>query len=160
MNLFTLIHVLISLVGILSGLVVLYGLLTSQRMPTMTLVFLVTTVATSLTGFGFHRDHILPSHIVGVVSLLLLAVAILALYRFHLMGAWRWIYVATAVASLWLNVFVLIVQSFLKIAPLHALAPMGSEPPFAATQGAGLVAFIVLGVLASRRFHPAAPALG
>ena len=160
MNLFTLIHVLISLVGILSGLVVLYGLLTSQRMPTMTLVFLVTTVATSLTGFGFHRDHILPSHIVGVVSLLLLAVAILALYRFHLMGAWRWIYVATAVASLWLNVFVLIVQSFLKTAPLHALAPMGSEPPFAATQGAGLVAFIVLGVLASRRFHPAAPALG
>ena len=116
------------------------------------------TVATSVTGFGFRRDHIFPGHVLGALSLVLLAVAIVALYRFRLAGSWRWIYVATAVASLYFNVFVLIAQLFLKVAPLHALAPTGTEPPFAAAQGAVLIAFLALGVLASRRFHPMAAA--
>ena len=158
MNTFTFVHVLISLLGIASGFVVLCGLFTSDRLPGWTLTFLLTTVATSVTGFGFHRDHLLPSHVVGVISLVFLAVAILALYRMRLAGPWRWIYVATAMASLYLNVFVLVVQSFQKIPPLHALAPMGTEPPFAATQGIVLLAFVVLGVLASRKFYPLSPA--
>jgi hypothetical protein len=154
MNLFTLIHVLISLAAVLSGLAVLAGLLAANRMPNVTLAFLAATVATSVTGFGFHRDHVLPSHVVGVVSLAALAAAILALYRFKLEGAWRWIYVAAAVAALYLNVFVLVVQAFRKLPPLHVLAPTGSEPPLAAVQVAVLVAFVGLGALAVRRFQP------
>jgi hypothetical protein len=151
---FTLFHVAISLIAILSGLVVLYGLLTGNRMKTLTLLFLLTTVLTSVTGFFFHRDHILPSHIVGIISLVLLAAAIGALYLFELRGFWRIVYVVTAVISLYLNVFVLVVQAFLKVPALHALAPKGAEPPFAVTQGLVLVAFIVLGVLSARRFRP------
>jgi hypothetical protein len=153
---FTLFHVAISLIGVLSGLVVLYGMLNANRMSAMTMVFLVTTVLTSVTGFFFHRAHILPSHIVGIISLVLLAGAIAALYAFHLKGAWRPVYVITAVTSLYLNVFVLIIQMFLKIPMLHALAPKGSEPPFAAVQGIVLIGFIVLGYLSVRRFHPTA----
>lgn len=153
----TLFHVGISLIGILSGLLVLYGLLTANRMSGTTLVFLVTTVATSVTGFFFHRSHILPSHIVGIISLMLLLAAIVGLYSFHLRGTWRAVYVVCAVASLYLNVFVLVAQLFLKVPTLHALAPRGSEPPFAISQAIVLVAFLVLGFLAVRRFHPAAP---
>ena len=112
------------------------------------------TVATSVTGFGFRRDQLLPSHIVGIISLVLLAVAILALYVYALRGAWRWVYVASAVASLYLNFFVLIVQAFLKVPALHALAPTQNEPPFALVQGIALIAFIALGAVAVRRFHP------
>ena len=155
---FTLIHVLISLAGILSGLIVLYDLLVSRPAPRWTAIFLATTVLTSVTGFGFHRDHIMPGHVVGALSLVLLAVAIVALYRFRLAGVWRPVYVATAVASLYLNVFVLVVQLFQKVAPLHALAPSGSEPPFAVAQGVVLVAFVAAGVMAVRRFRPLSPA--
>lgn len=151
----TLSHTGISLIGILSGLLVLYGLLTANRMTGTTLVFLATTVATSVTGFFFHRSHILPSHVVGVISLVLLAAAIVALYSFHLRGAWRVVYVACAVASLYFNVFVLVAQLFLKVPALHALAPNGAEPPFIISQAIVLVAFLALGLLAVRRFHPA-----
>lgn len=155
MSTFTFIHVALSLAGIASGLVVAAGMLRSDRMAKGTLLFLATTVATSVTGFGFQRDHLLPSHIVGIISLVLLAVAIVALYVYALRGAWRWIYVSTAVASLYLNFFVLIVQAFLKVPALHALAPTQNEPPFAAAQAIELVAFIALGAGAVRRFHPA-----
>jgi len=151
---FTLLHVAISLIGILSGLPVLYGLLVTNRVSAATLLFLVTTVATSVSGFFFHRAHILPSHIVGIISLVLLTMAIVGLYSFHLRGAWRTIYVICAVTSLYLNVFVLVVQLFLKVPALHSLAPKGSEPPFAIAQGIVLVAFIALGVFALRRFRP------
>jgi len=154
---FTLFHVAISLIAIVAGLIVLYGLLTANRMAAMTLVFLVTTIATSVTGFFFHRDHLLPSHIVGIISLVVLALTTFALYSGKLRGFWRPVYVIGAVISLYFNVFVLVVQSFLKVPALHELAPNGSEPPFAIAQGVVLIAFIVLGVLAVKRFHPAMP---
>jgi len=154
---FTLFHVVISLIAIVAGLIVLYGLLTANRMAAMTLVFLVTTIATSVTGFFFHRDHLLPSHVVGIISLVVLALTTFALYGGKLRGFWRPVYVIGAVISLYLNVFVLVVQSFLKVPALHELAPNGSEPPFAIAQGVVLIAFIVLGVLAVKRFHPAMP---
>lgn len=150
-----LIHVAISLIGIASGLIVLCGLLTANRMSGMTLVFLVTTILTSVTGFFFHRDHLLPSHIVGILSLVLLAIAVAALYAYRLRGFWRPTYVVTAVASLYLNVFVLVAQGFAKVPALHVLAPEGKEPPFAIAQGIVLVVFLVLGWLAVRRFKPA-----
>lgn len=150
---FTLFHVVISLIAIVSGLIVLYGLLTANRMAGITLLFLITTIATSVTGFFFHRDHILPSHIVGVISLFVLGLTAFALYSGHLRGFWRPVYVIGAVVSLYLNVFVLVVQSFLKVPALHALAPNGSEPPFVIAQGIVLLAFVVLGFLAVRRFH-------
>jgi hypothetical protein len=156
---FTLFHVAISLIAIFSGLVVMYGLLAARKLEGVTLLFLVTTVATSVTGFFFHRDHLLPSHVVGMISLVLLGGAIVALYSFHLRGAWRVVYVAGAVASLYLNVFVLIVQSFLKIPFLHALAPtQSSEPAFVAAQGVALLAFVAVGTIAMMCFRPLATA--
>jgi hypothetical protein len=154
MTTFTFVHVLLSLVGIFSGLIVLFGLLTARRMQAWTLLFLATTVATSATGFGFPFDHLLPSHIVGIISLAVLALALLALYVFRLARAWRWIYVITAVLALYLNVFVLIAQAFLKVPALHALAPTQNEPPFAIAQGVVLLLFVALGTLAVRRFQP------
>ncbi len=142
----TLIHTLISLVGIASGLVVLYGLLTSQRMPAWTAVFLAFTVATSVTGYFFPIHGFTPAIGVGIISLVILAVALAGRYAFHLAGPWRWIYAATATAALYLNTFVLVVQLFLKVPALHALAPKGSEPPFAITQGLVLLFFVVSGV--------------
>lgn len=153
---FTQVHVIISLVGIATGLVVLWGMLRSRRLEGWTAVFLATTVLTDVTGYFFPRDHILPSHIVGALSLVLLALAIAALYALHLRGAWRWIYAVTAVASLYLNCFVAVFQAFLKIPALKSLAPTGSEPSFLIAQGIVLVLFIVLGFLAVRRFHPEA----
>ena len=147
-------HTAISLIAILAGLIVLYGLLTVNRMPAMTLFFLVTTIATSVTGFFFHREQLLPSHIVGILSLVVLAVTVLALYTYRLRGIWRAVYVVGAVISLYLNVFVLVVQSFLKVPALHQLAPQGNEPPFAIAQGVVLLLFIVLGFLAFKRFRP------
>src|SRR5712691_7810656 len=108
---FTLVHFVISMVGIASGLVVVFGLLTGKRLDGWTALFLATTVATSVTGFGFPFDHLLPSHKVGIISLVVLAVAILARYAFHLTGAWRRIYVISAVVALYLNVFVAVVQA-------------------------------------------------
>jgi hypothetical protein len=155
---FTLLHVAISLIGIVSGLVVMFGLLSSDRRPGWTALFLLTTILTSVTGFGFPFTQLLPSHIVGIISLVLLAIAVIALYVGHLSGAWRWVYVVTAMTSLYLNIFVLVIQSFLKIGPLHALAPSNppSEPPFAVVQGLVFVAFLILTVGAIRRFRPVA----
>jgi hypothetical protein len=151
---FTLVHVVLSLVGIFAGLVVLFGMFSSKRPMGWTALFLATTVLTSVTGFFFPLDHLLPSHIVGILSLVVLAVAILALYAYHLAGSWRWIYVAGTVVALYLNVFVGVVQAFQKVPPLSALAPTQSEPPFVIAQVVVLVIFIVLGVFAVRSFHP------
>ncbi len=150
---FTLVHTVLSLIGILAGLVVLFGMFGSNRLPGWTAVFLATTVLTCVTGFFFPRDQILPSHIVGIVTLVVLAIAIVALYVYRLAGSWRWIYVASAVLALYLNVFVGVVQAFLKVPFLNALAPTQSEPPFAIAQGVALVIFVVLGILAVRSFH-------
>lgn len=149
-------HTAISLIAIVSGILVVYGLLNAQRMSETTLLFLITTGVTSATGFLFHRDHVLPSHIVGAIALVVLAVTCVALNRFRLREVWRAVYVVGAVTSLWFNVFVLVAQAFLKVPALHELAPKGSEPPFAIAQGLVLVAFIALGVLGSRRFVPMA----
>lgn len=151
----TLFHVAISLIGIASGLFVLFrGLLASRRLPGWTAVFLWTTLATSVTGFFFPFVQFLPSHAAGIVSLLVLAVAIPALYAFRLVGVWRGIYVAGAVFALYLNVFVLVVQLFDKVPALNAMAPTQKEPPFLIAQGATLLAFVALGILALKRFHP------
>src|SRR5216117_1465342 len=120
---FTLVHVGVSLAGIASGLVVLYGMLTANAMSRWTAIFLATTVATSATGFGFPFEQLLPSHIVGAISLVVLAVAIVAKYVKHLAGAWRLVYVITATLALYLNVFVLVVQLFRRVPALHDLAP-------------------------------------
>jgi len=151
---FTLLHVVLSLVGIFTGLVVMFGHIGGKRFDAWTAVFLATTVATSVTGFGFPFDQLLPSHKVGIVSLLVLPVAIAARYAFHLAGAWRRIYVITAAIALYLNIFVLVVQLFLKVPALKALAPTQKEPPFVIAQlAAVLVLFGVLAVLATVRFR-------
>jgi hypothetical protein len=156
---FTFFHVAISLIAILSGFVVIYGFLAARKFEGVTLLFLVTTIATSVTGFFFHRDHLMPSHVVGAISLLLLVGAIVALYSFHARGAWRVVYVVGIVASFYLNVFVLIIQSFQKVPFLHALAPtQSSEPAFVAVQGVALVAFVTVGAISLMRFPaPATP---
>jgi hypothetical protein len=153
---FTLVHVIISLIAIVSGIIVMFGLLGSNRMPGLTAIFLLFTILTSATGFLFPFDKLLPSHMIGILSLVLLAIACIALYGMKLAGPWRWIYVVTAMLSLYLNVFVLVIQSFLKIGPLHALAPSvpPSEPPFAVVQGIVLVFFVVVIIGAVRRFRP------
>ena len=151
---FTFAHVVIGLVGIASGFVVLFGLLSARRLEGWTALFLVTTVATSVTGFGFPVDIILPSHIVGAISLVVLAAAILARYAFRLAGPWRYVYVIGAGIALYLNVFVLIAQLFSKVPALKALAPTQSEPPFVLAQSAVLAVFVVLIFAAAVRFHP------
>ena len=151
---YTLIHVIISLVGIGSGLIVLFGMFGGKRLDGITALFLATTVLTSLTGFGFPFEHVTPGIILGVLSLIVLAIAIPARYSLRMNGKWRSIYVITAVIALYFNCFVLIAQSFLKIPALHALAPKGNEPPFAIAQGILLVLFIVAGTLAVKRFRP------
>jgi len=156
MTTFTFVHVVLSLVGIALGFVVLAGLLKSERLDSWTALFLATTVLTSVTGFGFPFTQLLPSHIVGIISLIVLAVAILARYPLHLEGAWRWIYAITAVIALYFNVFVGIVQAFQKIPTLKVLAPTQTEPPFAIAQGVVLLLFVVLGFLAARKFRPVA----
>jgi hypothetical protein len=151
---FTLLHVIISLVAIFSGGVVLFGWLRQQAHDGWTALFLVTTVLTSVTGFFFHSTSFGPPHIVGVLSLLILAVAIPALYVFHLAGFWRWVYIVGASAALYLNVFVGVVQAFQKLSFLKPLAPTQSEPPFLIAQVAVMLIFVALGFLAVRRFHP------
>jgi hypothetical protein len=153
MKTLTLVHVAISLVGILSGLVVMFGLLTARRVDGWTALFLITTIATSATGFLFPIHGVTPAIVVGIISLLLMAMAVIARYGGHLAGAWRWIYVVTAAASLYLNVFVLIVQVFQKLPALKALAPTQSEPPFVVAQLLVLALFIVLMIVAAIRFR-------
>jgi hypothetical protein len=155
MDTYTFVHVVLSLVGIGTGLIVFLGFIADAEMPGLTAIFLVTTVLTSATGFGFPFTKLLPSHIVGIISLVFLAAAIYALYGARLAGAWRWIYVLTASVALYLNVFVLIVQLFQKVAPLHAVAPTQSETPFVAAQALTLLVFVALGYLAVRRFRVA-----
>jgi hypothetical protein len=134
MKAFTLFHVVISLIGIFSGFLVVGGLLSSRLLPGWTKIFLWTTTLTSVTGFLFPVAHFLPSHAVGILSLVVLAFALVALYPKGLRGPWRWVYAVTAILALYLNCFVLVVQLFLKVPALHALAPTGSETPFAITQ--------------------------
>jgi hypothetical protein len=150
---FTLLHVLISLAGIGSGLVVAYGLLTGQRLDRWTAFFLTTTILTSATGYLFPVEHILPSHIVGAISLVVLAIALVARYARHMEGAWRSVYVITAVIALYFNVFVLVAQLFLKIPALHALAPTQKEPPFGIAQLLVLAIFIAIGIFAVKNFR-------
>jgi hypothetical protein len=150
---FTLVHVLISLVGIGSGLLVVYGMLVGKRFDGATSIFLVTTVLTSLTGFLFPFERLLPSHILGIISLPVLAIAIFARYGRHLAGGWRSTYVVTAVLALYLNVFVLVAQIFMKVPAAHALAPTGKEPPFLAVQLIVMAIFVVLGIFAVKKFR-------
>jgi hypothetical protein len=151
---YTLLHVVISLVGIGTGLVVLFGMLNSKKLNGWTGTFLATTALTSITGYGFPFEKLLPSHIIGAISLVLLAFSIFALYGRHLKSAWRSIYVVGALLALYLNIFVAIIQSFLKIPTLKALAPTQKEPPFQITQLLVLVLFVLLITFAIRRFHP------
>ena len=152
---FTVMHVVLSLIGILSGVVVLFGMLSANRLPGWTALFLASTALTSVTGFFFHSEHFGPPHVVGVVSLVALAVAILGLYVYRLGGPWRWIYVGGAVLSLYLNVFVGVVQAFEKVPFLRRLAPTQSEAPFLVAQLSVMAIFVVLGILAAMRFRPA-----
>jgi hypothetical protein len=152
------IHVGLSLIGIASGLVVLYGLLTGRALAGWTALFLLTTIATSVTGFALPPFGFDPPRTVGVISLVLLAAAVAALYVFRLAGAWRWIYVVSAVMALYLNSFVGVIQAFQKLAFLQPLAPTQSEPPFVVAQIALLAVFVALGAIAVIRFHPAAKA--
>lgn len=153
---FTLFHTALSLIAILTGLVVLRGLIRNEALNSWTLWFLVTTVATTLTGFLFPFRGFTPAIGTGIVSTAVLIATIPARYAFHLAGPWRWVYVVGAVFSLYLNCFVLVVQSFLKVPALNALAPQGTEPPFAIAQGIVLVLFVIAGYLAVRRFRPVA----
>ena len=150
---FTLLHVAIGLAAIGSGVIILIGLLTGKRLDGWTPFFLATTVLTSVTGFGFPFERLLPSHIIGGLSLVILAVAIFARYVRKLAGGWRRTYVITAISAFYLNVFVLIVQIFLNVPALKAIAPTQSEAPFLLTQLIVLTVFVVLGFLATNRFR-------
>jgi len=156
MSAFTLFHVALSLIGIVAGFVVVIGILQGKRLDGWTLTYFITTVLTSVTGFGFAFTELLPSHVFGIISLVVLALALLGRYMFHLAGAWRWIYVVGVVLALYLNVFVLVVQLFQKVPALHALAPTQSEAPFAVAQLIVLIVFVALGIGAVRKFHPPA----
>ncbi|MGA8271946.1 MAG: hypothetical protein WB919_10350 [Candidatus Sulfotelmatobacter sp.] len=150
---FTLVHVLLSLVGIGSGFLVVYGLLRGKRFDGATAIFLATTVLTSVTGFLFPFTHLLPSHVLGIISLVALGIAILARYPLHMAHAWRSTYAVCAVLALYLNFFVLIAQIFMKVPAVHALAPTQKEPPFLITQLVVMVLFIVAGIFAVKNFR-------
>src|SRR5690242_9750299 len=154
---FTLLHVIISLIGIASGFVVAAGMRSSQRLPGWTALFLTTTILTSVTGFFFHSKSFGPPHAVGVLSLVILALALVARYGYQLAGAWRGVYVVTALATQYFNCFVLVAQLFAKVPFLKALTPNGSEPPFAIAQLLLLAAFVALGLAVLKRFRPGAP---
>jgi hypothetical protein len=149
----TFVHVLLSLVGIFAGFIVMFGMFAAKRLDGWTSLFLLTTVLTSVTGFFFPFHKLLPSHIIGIISLVMLLLAILARYSFHLAGAWRKTYVAAAMISLYLNVFVLIVQAFEKAPALHAIAPTLNAPAFLVTQVVVMVIFIVFTVIAAKKFR-------
>jgi hypothetical protein len=154
MTIFTFVHVVLSLIGILSGLVVAFGLLASERLDGWTTLFLVTTILTSVTGFFFPFHRITPGIVIGILSLIMLAIAILARYALHLAGSWRWIYVVTAMIALWFDCFILVVQLFEKVPALHALDPTQSGPPFKVTQVVLLLLFAFATIAAAIKFHP------
>jgi hypothetical protein len=156
---FVQVHVIISLIAIVAGIIVMFGMLGSNRLPGLTAIFLLTTILTSATGFlipPLLSEKPLPSHMIGILSLVLLAIACIALYGMKLSGAWRWIYAVTALLSLYFNVFVLVIQSFLKVPALTALAPGNppSGPVFAVVQGIVLVFFVLMIIGAIRRYRP------
>jgi hypothetical protein len=151
---FTTVHVVISLIGVVTGIVVLFGMLNGRRLEGLTAVFLATTVLTSVTGFLFPFSTLLPSHVVGIISLVVLVVALFALFSKRLSGAWRSIYIVTATVALYLNVFVGVVQAFQKVAFLQPLAPTQAEAPFVVAQVIVLALFGMLGFLAVKKFHP------
>ena len=153
---YTFIHVVLSLAGIGSGFVFVYGLVIGKELNRWTALFLATTTLTSLTGFAYPFHGVTPGIVIGIFSMVVLAVAYLARYTLHLAGSWRWIYVVSAMLALYFNVFVLVVQSFERVPALKALAPTQSEPPFAIVQLAVLALFITLTVRALRRFRPVA----
>ena len=150
---FTLIHVVLSLVGIIAGLIVAGGLVAGKRLDGWTGVFLVSTVLTNVSGFGFPFVSLLPSHIIGVLSLVVLAIVIVARYLKHLAGVWLGVYVVGAVLALYLNVFVLLAQLFLRLPALIVAAPTQKEPPFLVTQLIVLALFLWLGRTARRGFR-------
>ena len=157
---FILVHVVISLIAIVAGIIVMFGMLGSKRMPGLTAIFLLFTILTSASGFlipPLLSEKLLPSHMIGILSLVLLAIACIALYIMKLSGPWRWVYVLTALLSLYFNVFVLVIQSFLKVPALTALAPGNppAGPVFAVAQGIVLVFFAVMIIGVWRRFRPA-----
>jgi hypothetical protein len=143
-------HTWLSLIALATGVVVIIALIRGRAMPAWTAVFLLTTVATSATGFALPFERVLPSHIVGGIALVVLAIALLAQYRFRLTGAWRWVYAVAAIASVYLLAFVGVAQAFLKVPALKALAPTGSEPAFAVTQLMVLAVFVAFAVAAVR----------
>jgi hypothetical protein len=153
-DLFLQIHVVLSLIGLVAGLVVMYGLVTGRPFGGWTALFLLTTILTNVTGFPLPPFGFDPPRIVGVISLVLLAIAVAAFYLFHLAHAWRWVYIVTATMALYLDAFVAVIQSFQKLPFLQALAPTQSEPPFIIAQVAVLIIFVVLGVVAVLKFHP------
>jgi hypothetical protein len=152
----TLVHVILSLIGILTGFVAVFGMIAGKRLDGWTAIFLVTTALTSITGFLLPFHKLLPSHILGIISLVVLAVAIPARYVKQLAGPWRKTYAITATIALYLNVFVLVAQLFLKVPALHAMAPNGSEPPFLVSQIVVMAVFVVLAIAAAIKFHPEA----
>ena len=153
MTILTFVHVLLSLAGILVGFVVMFGFLAGKQLHRWTALFIWTTVATSITGFLFPFHKVLPSHAIGILSLLVLTIAIYALYGKHVAGAWRKTYAIDAMIALYFNVFVLIAQLFMKVPALKALAPTQSETPFKEAQLALLVAFVMLTILAAIKFR-------
>ncbi|HEX3661929.1 MAG TPA: hypothetical protein VHU89_10885 [Acidobacteriaceae bacterium] len=153
---FTQFHVAISLIGIAAGFIVILGMIASRSLPLVTALFLITTVLTSLTGFLFPFHGVTPGIVVGILSCVVLAFAIVARYAGHMSGGWRSTWIVTAILAQYLNFFVLIVQSFEKVPALHALAPTQKEAPFKIVQLAALILFIVLAILALRKFRPAA----
>jgi hypothetical protein len=155
---YTVVHVVISLIGIGSGLIVLFGLLNGKLLGIWNSLFLVTTILTSVTGFFFPNSKITPGIILGILSLSVLAIALLALYAFHLKGAWRTTYVVTAMLALYFNMFVLVAQLFMKVPAIHALAPTQTEAPFKIAQLLLLVIFIVAIITAARKFRHTLPA--
>jgi hypothetical protein len=157
---FTFLHVIISLIGIAAGLIWIGGLVAGKWFPAWNGLFLITTIATSVTGFFFHSAAFGPPHIIGVISVLVLAVSIAAMLMVEEQGVWRIAYIVSAAFALYLNSFVGVVQSFQKVAPLHALAPTGGEPPFFVAQGALLILFLLLGFLALRQSSQLAPIAG
>jgi hypothetical protein len=153
-HLFLQIHVALSLIALVAGLVVLYGLLKGRALGGWLELFLVTIILTSVTGFPLPPFGLDPPRMVGILSLILLAIALASIYVFRVSGPWRWIFVVTALTALYLDAFVGVIQAFAKLPALHALAPTGSEPPFLIVQVIVLVFFVVLGFMAARRFHP------
>jgi hypothetical protein len=149
---YTFVHVVLSLIGILAGLIVAFGFLASKRLDGWTALFLITTVLTSVTGFFFPFHGFKPSYAVGAISMVALVIAIFARYSRRLAGAWRRTYVITAMIALYLNCFVLIAQAFMKVPALNALAPTGSEPPFLISQVIVMAIFVALTILAAKKF--------